>query len=169
MARNRSVSQQNIAEKLRLHRTTVTKILNNTPGSRVSQKTIEIVFATARKMGYDFSRLRNIHRRRFIRKPVKLEAEMTVYYLDGKVHDKGSTTVKNLSPEGALVTNMRLPKMTFPVQPFYIILKFVEGDLQGIEVKGQIVRFKTDGNIDIGVEFQEMSENDRQKLEQYVA
>ena len=66
--KKKQVTQQDIAEKLGLDRTTVNKILNGGQSEIIRKETVDNVMKTAHKMGYDFSKLRRYYKRDNIRK-----------------------------------------------------------------------------------------------------
>jgi transcriptional regulator with XRE-family HTH domain len=148
-----SVNHQDIADRLGLARSTVTKILNQLPNNRANRETIKKVFKTAREMGYDFSRLRNIHRRRADRKNVDLLARIKIQIKNNGLYDAGTVKVLNLSPYGALLAEIRTSKKSLPLLPFSIDLEILDPPLQGVSAECQLIRLMTRKNIEIGVNF----------------
>lgn len=148
-----SVNHQEIADRLGLARSTVTKILNQLPNNRASTETIKKVFKTAREMGYDFSRLRNIHRRRADRRPVNLSATLKIQLLNNSLYDTGSARILNLSPYGALLTDIETGKKNLPLAPFHLTLTIVDGPLEGVSVECQVIRLLSKRNVEVGVNF----------------
>lgn len=163
-----SVSQQDIADRLGIDRTAVTKILNKTPGHFASQKTVELVFKTAREMSYDFSRLRHTHGRRYERKPVEWRASLVIQLADKSTYDRGKGIVKNVSSYGALVTDLEFSKGNFPLAPFTILMTLKEGDLKGVRAECEVIRFKSQPFIDVGLNIIGIGEKDRHRLLEYV-
>jgi hypothetical protein len=63
--------------------------------------------------------------------------------------------VKNISPSGALLTNVQLPRGTFPVAPFRFEILMQGGDYEGIGLEAVPVRFEhAQGGV--GVKFAEI-------------
>ncbi|MHC4777905.1 MAG: PilZ domain-containing protein [Planctomycetota bacterium] len=160
------VSQAEIASRLGLARSTVTKILNQFPNNRASKETIKQVFKAAREMGYDFSRLRNIHRRRALRKKVDLPVELRLTMSDTQeIYDTGSAVVRDLSPYGALLEHVRTGKGSLPLASFIMEMKF-SGPLAGVIVKARVIRFVSEESVQVGLDFIDVSsEAERQIIE----
>src|SRR5919205_786285 len=110
------VSQQSIAEKLGLSRTTVTKILNRDPKYSASESTRDLVFSTAEKMGYDFTTIRRPFKREYGRTEVNAKCHIEILSEDdnNQIFDKGDATARNIGVGGALLTNLKLPKNCLP-------------------------------------------------------
>lgn len=157
-----------IAKKLGLARSTVTITLNQVRDSRITEKTIRRVFKVAEKIGYDFTRIKRGRRRKFDRKPVNLKAEIEIYLRDGHLFDSGDTRIKNLSPNGALLKRLCLLKNVLPLNPFTIRLRIIEGRLKGVQTKGEMVRFESNGHIDIGVRFLEVDKISQERLAKFI-
>ncbi|MBI4577384.1 MAG: hypothetical protein HY722_14085 [Planctomycetes bacterium] len=162
-----SVSQQEIADRLGIDRTAVTKILNRTPGHFASKKTIDLVFKTARDMAYDFSRLRHTHGRRYERRPVTWSSELQVLLADRSVYDTGTGLVKNISSYGALMADLSFPKNAFPLEPFTVLLHITDGALAGVRAECEVIRFKSHPIIDIGLNIVQISEDDRFRIHRF--
>jgi transcriptional regulator with XRE-family HTH domain len=162
------ISQQEIAERLGLARSTVTKILNQFPTNRACKETIHKVFQTARELGYDFGRLRNIHRRRAERKdceiPVLLRIDLTD---DNSVFDTGTALVRNLSPYGAFLTSIKMNKNVIPLLPFAISVEF-DGLLKGLSVKARVIRLNAAEAIQMGIDFFEVSADAERRILEYL-
>ena len=163
-----SVSQQDIADRLGIDRTAVTKILNRTPGHSASKKTIEVVFKTAREMGYDFSRLRHTHGRRFERKPVQWQADLHIKLDDGSIWASGFGIVRNVSSYGAMVTDLDFKEGVLPIKPFMVVMTIKDGELKGVTAECEVIRFKSHPYIDMGLNVIQISDEDRDRIHQYV-
>ncbi|MCU0724032.1 MAG: PilZ domain-containing protein [Planctomycetes bacterium] len=163
-----TVSQQEIAERLGLARSTVTKILNQFPTNRASKDTIRKVFQTAREMGYDFGRLRNIHRRRAERKECEIPVRLRIELLDGSgVFDTGTATVRNLSPYGAFLSPIQMAKAIIPLVPFTLTIEFSE-ILQGVSVKARVIRLNASEAIQMGIDFFDVSPEAESRIIEYL-
>ena len=160
------VSQAEIASRLGLARSTVTKILNQFPNNRASKETIKQVFKAAREMGYDFSRLRNIHRRRAFRKKVDIPVDLKITFLNSQeTYDTGTAAVKDLSPYGALLERVQTGKNSIPLMPFVMQMTFRE-PLSGVVVNARVIRFVSEDFIQVGLDFIDVSsETERQIIE----
>ena len=145
------ITHEVIAAHLNLARTTVTRILNSDPTYRASQRTRQMVFSLAQQLGYDFSHLRRIHRRRDERKPMNLEASVRLILDDDRVFDEGVCTIRNISLAGALIGNLRLTKGILPLAHVWVQLEAKTGPLAGISLRGEMARCAYNKEFEIGV------------------
>jgi transcriptional regulator with XRE-family HTH domain len=162
------VSQAEIAAHLGLARSTVTKILNQFPNNRASKETVKMVFKAAREMGYDFGRLRNIHRRRANRRKVSMPVFLRMDLLDGNgVFDTGTAILRDLSPYGALVSKINTAKKALPLLPFSLRMDF-SGPLQGVSVEAKIIRVIAEENFQLGVNFVDVSSEAERRIIEFI-
>lgn len=117
-------TQADIARRLNIDRTTVCKVLNNAPGAYVGEKTRSRILEMARRLGYDFSRLRHTHRRVTERAAARIPARVQVVLWDGSCYAAGQCSVVNLSVEGALLANLQLEPQALPLKPCYVVVEF---------------------------------------------
>jgi transcriptional regulator with XRE-family HTH domain len=162
------VTQLEIARRCHLDVSSVNKILNRRAGAAFRKETVRKVFKTARKLGYDFGRLKFQHRRRFPRKDVSVKAEFYIYHADGALYDQGVATIRDISLGGARVCELALPLASLPIQAFSIGLRPMHGPADGVELRGRIVRIRTDGIISFGIEFAEHDGAAQGKLRQMI-
>ncbi|MEW6357477.1 MAG: helix-turn-helix domain-containing protein [Planctomycetota bacterium] len=148
-----SITHEEIAEKLKLARSTVTRILNNDPTYRASQKTRKKVLTLAKEMKYDFGNLRRIHRRRFERIPVDIPVYVKILLPDDTVFDEGHAKMLDLSPVSALIGEFRLHKQVMPVTNFSLGVDVLEGELSALRLRGRIARISLAEGVQMGVEF----------------
>lgn len=150
------VTQVAIARHVGLDVSTVNKILHRTTGPVFSKPTIERVFKAARRLGFDFERLKHRHRRRDARKELAFEAEITIHRMDGSLFDKGAATVRDLSHGGALLGDLRLPHGALPIGPFSIALRLKAKKNEPVEIRGRLLRVEQmNGGLAFGIKFQE--------------
>src|SRR5213594_3978319 len=117
------VTQVAIAKRLSLDVSSVNKILNRRQGPVFRKETIKRVFKAAQDLGYDFNKLKYVHRRRFPRREVSIATELSVVAKDGTLYDQGVATIKDISQCGAKVTDVALPQGSLPVEPFTVTLR----------------------------------------------
>jgi transcriptional regulator with XRE-family HTH domain len=163
-------TQEDIAKRLGIDRTTVSKVLNNAPGTYVGERTRVRIFDLARKLGYNFSRLRHTHRRNADRRIVQIPATIQIVLWDGSVYASGEATVVNLSADGAMLADVELKPPSIPIKPCYMTLSFTLEDL-GEHAKGRktpgtklslradIVRLRMVRFVEIAVKFVEIAED----------
>lgn len=167
------VTQKDIADKVGLSRTTVTKILNRDPSYITSEKTREKVFKAAEELGYSFKQIRRPFRRKYGRVDIHADGTVVIVFQDGEVFDKGKAVIKNIGAGGALITGLSLPKGVLPLRKFSIILRVKEiRDLEDLVGECEIVRFTESeeggSGIQIGVRFLSISERDRKRIREFV-
>lgn len=167
------VSQQDIADKLSLSRTTVTKILNRDPNYSAAEKTRNLVFKTAEELGYDFSTIRRPFKRQHGRKGAGVEANLVILLKSGEVFDEGEGLVKDISAGGARLAQVSMHRGVLPLKPFTLTLR-VKGisDLKDIICECQVVRLgelDQDEKPELGVKFVNITNRDRVRIQQYVS
>lgn len=100
-------TQFDIAKKLGIDRTTVSKILTCYPGSHFPADLRTRVFATAKAMGYNPGRV--LRRRKAERYDVEWPVHVEVHLEDGAVaHTQGRAIIRNVSATGALVADLEI-------------------------------------------------------------
>ncbi len=164
----KGISHDDIARRLGLARSTVTKILNQLPTNRASAETVKKVFDLAKDLGYDFHRLRNIHRRRDERRACRIAARLEVIQPGGKVAGTGTAVVHDISFHGAQLQQVAMDGKGLPVSPFLIRLTLNEAPLADLVGTGEIVRFSSREPVRIGINFLEMNETDQRRLEEFL-
>lgn len=162
----RGVSHDDIAKRLGLARSTVTKILNQLPSNRASAATVKKVFDTARELGYNFHQLRNIHRRKSERMPVDMEVSVEILSKRGReVAAQGTATLCNISLDGALISKLALDDGAgLPVSPFVVVLECQSQPLAGVTALADIVRLTAKDELEMGLAFLEMSDESKSRL-----
>lgn len=163
-----AVTQEMIAEKVGLDRSTVSKILNGKASDFVSRQTIMKVLDAARDLGYDFARLRHTHSRQFERTDLNLKAEFDLLTESGEVYDSGKALVANISEGSALLREVTGSKGALPLEPFSVSLIITEGRLKGISVLGKVTRLEMRDELRIALEFVEVSPVSAKKLRSFM-
>ncbi len=167
-----AVSQKDIAEYLGIDRSTVTKVLNRDPRYSASEKTRELIFRTAERLGYDFTAIRRPFKREYGRVNIAAKAKLELLNEDGSLFDEGEATITNLSIGGALLTDMRTGMMMLPLKPFSIRLGLADvpelADLQGECELVRISERGEPGNFQLGVKFINSRLRDRRRIREFV-
>jgi len=112
------------------------------------------IFKAAGRAAEFFDHLR-VHYRETRRTAVEIPAQIKLLLKDGTVYDAGAATVLNISPSGALLGAIRLPKNSYPAGPFKLELLLLSEDYEGIGIEARPVRFEFEKG-GIGVKFDEI-------------
>ena len=119
----------------------------DSPGRRLT-------FRAAGRTEEFFERLQ-AHYRECQRKDADVEADVRIVLEDGAEFDRGTARVKNVSPTGALLADVKLPKGVYPASRFSLELTLRTGGYQGIGFRATPVRFVMEER-GIGVKFDEI-------------
>lgn len=149
-----AVTQVEIARRVGLDVSTVNKILNRRIGPVFKRVTIKKVFKVARRLGFDFGRLKHQHRRLHPRREVALPIELSIYLEGGALYDRGTALLQEVSLSGARLTAILLPQRSLPAVPHTLGIRVPDGPLKDVEILGHPVRFSPRGGaFGIAVEF----------------
>jgi len=148
------VTQVELARTLGLDVSTVNKILNRRPGFRFRKETVRQVFHMAKRLGFDFSRIKFPHRRRFPRASSQVPSDLFIYSIGGTVLEQGAAVIRDMSPVGALLSDIQLPSETLPVKPFTVGVR-PRTEQRNSELRGRVVRLDTSNQVRLGIEFTE--------------
>ena len=96
------VTQEDIAKELGIHRSTVSKVLNNHGTALVSEDTRRKILDTARGLGYSFSRLRRPYRRGNTRWSLDIPVLLEILDDQATVQERGEARLVNISKDGGL-------------------------------------------------------------------
>jgi len=107
----------------------------------------------------------HVHRRRWTRFPVRLQARAGVYRVSApRHHDWGEAVVTDISEGGVFLTKINFEQGMIPAEPFRILLNIDEQSLQDWHAYCQIVRLQCDGALTAGLQFVRISDPDRRKI-----
>ncbi len=113
-----------------------------------------LVFSSAGRTEEFFDRLQ-AHYRECKRKDADAESDIRLILEDGSEYDVGTARLKNVSPTGALLVDVKLSKGSYPAATFMIELRLRSGPYRGIGFRAEPVRFVPDKG-GIGVRFEEI-------------
>ncbi len=153
-----------IAKEIKMSYSLVCKILNNTPNFRPSESTRLMVLRKAQEMGFNYSSLRRIHRRKHTRVKHRSAGDIVIKTLDGEVFDSGTFVTEDLSRGGTCICKPELERGVFPAEPFYCDLKMTDGPLNGHTFKGMPVRLACEKGFAIGFKFTDISRDQMRHL-----
>jgi hypothetical protein len=125
-----------------------------TEGAPHPQTPLPSVFQAAERAAEFFDHLR-AHYRETRRSSVEIGADIRLVMDDGQIYDQGSAVIRNISPSGALLSDVRLPKDSYPVSAFKLEIRMKGGDYEGIGIQARPVRFEHKKN-GLGVRFEEI-------------
>jgi len=96
-----------------------------------------------------------IDRRRHPRKETILFLEIAVYHDSGRLLDRGTAVMRNVSLSGALLGGVVVPAGSIPGHGFRIGIRLLEGELQSQEILCRVVRSRqrTEG-LEVALEFE---------------
>jgi hypothetical protein len=97
------------------------------------------------------------HYRQKERKDIAIRCEVDVVLTNKSLVNSGRATIKNLSANGALLSNFKLEKDTIPARPFRVNLRMLTKKFRGITVTCLPVRLEVQDGFGIGVKFQDIS------------
>lgn len=103
-----------------------------------------------------------------IKKPVKLESEVKIYYQNGKKFDHGFATIKNISAQSALLDNLRFSQGLIPLEPISIRLRILEGELYDLELPARLVRLNANGQTSLELRFSSLSKKTKKQLKDFL-
>jgi len=141
-------TQGDIAKHLGLDVSSVNKILHHKPGAKFRKATVDQVFRAARKLGFRVEALKHAHRRADPRQKVRISCEITLYREGGEVFDRGTALATELSPHGARLEELRLPKSALPLDLFSVGVLPAGLDA---ELPGKLVRFHPGPAVSLGI------------------
>ena len=113
-----------------------------------------LVFRSAGRTEEFFDRLQ-AHYRECKRKDADAECDVRLVLEDGSEFDVGTARLKNVSPTGALLVDVKLSKGSYPAGAFMIEIRLRSGPYRGIGFRAEPVRFVPDKG-GIGVRFEEI-------------
>jgi hypothetical protein len=112
------------------------------------------VFRAADRTPEYYDHLR-AHYRETRRVPMRVAARVRFVTEDGRLFDQGQGVIRNVSPSGALITDLHLPKDSFPSVPFRVDIQMEGEPYEGIGMQARPVRFDQ-AQRGIGVQFREV-------------
>jgi transcriptional regulator with XRE-family HTH domain len=170
MGRRRAlVRQADIAEKLNLDVSTVNKILRNPRLAKFNKETVHLVLKTAKEMGYEINRIvKYTHHRKAPRVQVHIPAEIRIIKRDGTFYDKGVAVIKEISVVGAKIADIDIPKKSFPLERFDVLLRPKTGEFKGCLLKGEFTRIIRTDKLSFGLTFTDVDQIALEKIERMV-
>lgn len=98
-------------------------------------------------------------RRRHERKECSLNVELSVYLENSKLYDRGQAVLWNVSLSGALLRALLLPSKALPLEPHYVGIRLLEGEMKGFEIVGRPIRLAhSEDGLHLAIEFAKLEE-----------
>jgi len=105
------------------------------------------------------------HKRRWPRIPVDLTADLELYRVNNPdLHEEGNAQVDNISMGGAYLSNIYLKTGNIPSDSFGFILGIDQPRLKDWEAECKIVRLKVNGSLTAGIQFVNLSQENKNKI-----
>jgi len=140
-----SLTQSQLAKSLGIHRSVISKLLNDPKSIRSSKKTRAAVYKLVKKSGYLEKFYQTKHHRSDERKKVNMQAKVDVILNDGAKYASGSVKIINISKSGALLSELKVKCL--PVKPF----KFVIKPQNAVCFEGKPTRIEMNGEVQFGI------------------
>ena len=123
--------------------------------------------------------MKMIEKRRYQRKGINVKAQIVIYSQVLNLLEEGTAIVRNISPEGGLISDLEIPSQSIPLAPFVVGLKIKEGTLTGIQTTCSMTRLSSwrrsamatkapNGKVFMGLKFDKIGEKHRFRLNEFV-
>jgi hypothetical protein len=149
-------TQEDIARKVGADRTTVSKVLNNAPGTYVGDRLRTQIIEAAKRLGYGQERLRAVRRVRVEKRLMEIPAKVEIRLWDGSVHAKGTAVVVKLDSSAAELADLDINPPSIPLKPCYICLRLGQAG-KSIDIKADFNRLYLVRFPRVSVKFLEMT------------
>lgn len=105
------------------------------------------------------------HKRRWPRIPVNLPADLELYRFNNpEMYEEGNAKVDNISMGGAYLSQINLKKGSIPSDSFSFILGIDQPRLKNWEAECKMVRLKINGALTAGIQFVNLSKENKNKI-----
>jgi len=105
------------------------------------------------------------HNRRWPRITVNIPANLEIHFVnEHQPPEFGNTRIDNISLGGAYLNNINLDRGKIPLKDFKLFIETDQAPLENWKAECKIVRVQIDGYFDAGVEFVDLSANDRNQI-----
>ena len=164
------ITQTDIALKAGVARSTVNRVLNKSRTHRAGQDTIMKVLRAAKTLGYDHKKQQvKTERREAERKDVNIAVEVDFVLKTGQTYDTGTATIRNMSPIGALLTNLQTGRDHLPTEPVYARLTLKGEDVEGVSFRAEFVRKEGISGIQLGIRFERLLKKTQDAVKKILA
>lgn len=109
------------------------------------------------------------HKRQWPRIPVNIPADVELYLTnEPDLREQGTTNISDISVGGAYLSDIQLNEGQIPFGTFRIHLEVKQPPLDDWTAECKIIRLRANGSITAGVEFVNISQQDRMKISDMV-
>jgi len=111
----------------------------------------------------------NFYRRKSERRKTNFKTKLTIINAKGKDFDQGTAVCSNLTPEGLLLSKIKLSKKCIPLEDFTINLNLEAGELKGLKATAVLVYLSNSkGKPQMGLSFIKISKASVDKITKYL-
>jgi hypothetical protein len=127
------------------------------------------VLKTAKEMGYEINRVvKYTHHRGAPRIQIHIPCEIRIIKRDGTFYDKGVAILKEISVVGAKIGDIDIPKKSFPLERFDVLLRPKTGEFKGCLLKGELTRIIRTDRLSFGLTFTDVDQVALEKIDKMV-
>ncbi|MHC4663888.1 MAG: hypothetical protein ACYS8W_19675 [Planctomycetota bacterium] len=107
----------------------------------------------------------NFYRRKYERRKTNFKTSIRIFTSDEKEFDDGSAACMNITPEGILLSKIKLKKNCIPMDSFIVKLAVESGELKDLKATAELVYLSTSkGKMQLGLAFTKLSKANRAKI-----
>jgi hypothetical protein len=160
-------TQWDIAKKLGVDRSLISKVLNRDPNLFIGDRLRERIFEVAGKLGYDLERLHGKRRGPASTRSLEIPTRFEIRLLDNSVFAKGTANIVQLTATSVELADIQIKPAVLPLKPGFARLEFKLGG-KPISLHADfdliaLVRF-----IRIRVKYADMDEENIKIIESYI-
>ena len=103
------------------------------------------------------------------RRKTNFKTGIKIFTSDEKEFDAGSAACLNITPEGVLLSKIKLAKKCIPLDSFTVKLVLESGELKGLKATAELVYLSTSkGKMQLGLAFTKIAKADRAKISKFL-
>jgi hypothetical protein len=112
----------------------------------------------------------NFYRRRYERKKTNFKTGLKILSQSSKEFDRGSAICSNLTPDGMLLSKIKLNAGCIPVSDFTVEVTVLDGALKGMTADANLVYFSNaKGKTQMGLAFEKISKASQEKITHFLS
>ncbi|TET32365.1 MAG: PilZ domain-containing protein [Planctomycetota bacterium] len=111
----------------------------------------------------------NFYRRKYERRRTSFKTALKIVDSKGKDFDEGTAVCSNLTPEGVLLSKIKLGKKCIPLENFTVKLSLESGALKGLKASASLVYLSNvKGKPQMGLAFTKISRASVDKITRFL-